>query len=156
MQRPSSEPARDGSGSHRPSRPVHLRPAFWGVVWVGGTAGTAARYLLNRAVPPVAGVPLGTLTINVAGAFALGFLLEGLTRRGPDRGARRVLRLLLGTGFLGGFTTYSALAVDTDSLLRGGQVGHAIGYAGLTVLLGGAASLAGIALAARRRRDPAC
>jgi CrcB protein len=126
------------------------------VVWVGGAAGTAARYLLSRAVPSFAGVPVATLVINVAGAFALGVLLEGLTRRGPDQGARRVLRLLLGTGFLGGFTTYSALAVDTDSLLRGGQVGHAIGYAGVTLLVGGAASLAGITLAGRRRTGPAC
>jgi CrcB protein len=52
--------------------------------------------------------------------------------------------LLLGTGVLGGFTTYSALAVQTDALLRSGQAVTALTYAAGTVALGLAASIAGI------------
>ena len=57
---------------------------------------------------------------------------------------RRQARLLLGTGFLGGFTTYSALAVEADGLLRGGRVGLAVAYALTTVVVGLVASLAGV------------
>jgi CrcB protein len=79
--------------------------------------------------------------VNVAGAFALGLLLAALARRGPDRGRRRMLRLLLGTGLLGGFTTYSTLAVDTAGLLGAGGLVAGGGSALLTVVagLGGAA-----------------
>jgi CrcB protein len=145
----------EGGDAARPGDrpPVHLRPAVWGVVWFGGALGTGARYLLSGAVPHLLRVPVATVGINVLGAFALGVLLEALTRRGPDEGGRRLLRLLLGTGFLGGFTTYSALAMDTVSLARGGLVGHAFGYATTTVVVGGLASLAGMTLA-RHRRGP--
>ncbi len=136
--------------------PIHLRPWCLAMVWVGGTAGTAARYLISAAVPNAVHVPVGTVGINVVGAFLLGVLVELLARRGEDAGRRRLLRLLLGTGFLGGFTTYSALAVDTVSLVRAGSAGHGLGYALLTLLLGGLGSLAGMALgSARRRRPPA-
>ena len=84
--------------------------------------------------------------MNLAGAFVLGALLEHLAARGPDEGRRRALRLTLGTGFCGGFTTYSALAVDTDGLLRAGQAGPALAYALGTVALGLAASALGIAV----------
>jgi fluoride exporter len=98
-------------------------------------------------VPHVAGVPLGTFVVNVVGAFVLGALLEGLARRGPDEGLRRALRVTLGTGFCGGFTTYSAFANDTDVLLRAGQAGPALAYVLGTIVLGLAASALGIALA---------
>ena len=145
--------ARDG-GAAGPGRPLHLRPTLLGVVWVGGAAGTASRYLVGLAVPRVLGVPVATLLVNLVGAFALGLLLEALVRRGADDGRRRLLRLLLGTGFLGGFTTYSALAVDTVLLLRSGLPGPAWGYAGGTVLAGAVLSLAGVAAGARLGRGP--
>ena len=74
------------------------------------------------------------------GAFALGVLLEWLAVHGSDVSHRRAERLLLGTGFLGGFTTYSALAVESEGLLRDGRVGLAATYALGTVVV---ASLAG-------------
>ena len=89
--------------------------------------------------------------MNVLGAFVLGALLEPLGGRGPDIGRRRALRLTLGTGFCGGFTTYSALANDTDGLLRAGSVGPALAYALGTVGLGLVASALGIAAARRLR-----
>ncbi len=96
-----------------------------------------------------------TFAINAAGAFLLGLLLEGLARTGPDTGWRQRVRLGLGTGVLGSFTTYSTLAVDVDELLRGQHWWAAGSYAAGSVLAGLVATVLGIALGARIscRRD---
>ncbi|MCH8612955.1 fluoride efflux transporter FluC [Arsenicicoccus dermatophilus] len=112
-------------------------------VALGGAVGAGLRQALVLAWPPH-GWDAVVLTINVVGAFALAVLLTWLAGTGPDEGRRRDARLLLGTGVLGGFTTYSTLAVDTAMLLRSGDAGMAAGYALLTVGLGAAASLLGI------------
>jgi CrcB protein len=133
--------------------PLHL--ASLGLVFVGGTFGTVGREALTL-IPPSGGVPWAVLAANLVGAFALGVLLEALVRRGADHGARRTLRLLLGTGFLGGFTTYSALATDTAALWGSGAAGLATVYSLGTLLVGALATVAGILLAAavhRRRVD---
>jgi fluoride exporter len=122
---------------------VHLRPRSIALVAAGGALGTATRYLVSQVVPHVRGVPVGVLLINVVGAFLLGLLLARLLG-GPDTGPRLDLRLLLGTGFLGGFTTYSALATDTVALLVGGDAGRALAYALGTLVLGLLASLLGL------------
>lgn len=127
--------------------PVHLTWPFIALVAVGGFFGTAARHVLGDAIGTVDGFPLGTFLINISGAFTLGLLLEGLALDGVDAGHRRRFRLLLGTGFLGGFTTYSALAVDLDSLLRDQQFLTAGTYAVGTLVLGLVASIGGIAAA---------
>lgn len=134
--------------------PLHLRWRSILLVFAGGSLGAATRYLLTLSVPPVGGVPLITFLINVTGAFVLGWLLQALALRGPDEGGRRDLRLFVGTGILGGYTTYSSLAVDTDGLIAAQSVGLSILYAVATIVVGAAASVAGIALAsaiARRR-----
>lgn len=64
--------------------------------------------------------PLATLLINVMGAFALGLLLT-VGGAGGMSGALSQVRLVLGTGFLGGYTTFSTLSYDTHSLWRSGQ-----------------------------------
>ena len=128
-----------------PPRP--LTPGDIGLVALGGAAGTLARYLLNAAIGEVAGLPVGILIINVGGAFLLGCLLEWLALGGPDRGARRRWRLLLGTGVLGGFTTYSLLATDIAELLLGGQWWLGVGYGLGTLVLGGLAAWAGVLVA---------
>jgi fluoride exporter len=128
---------------------VHLRPGFIVLVAVGGAAGSIARYGVERLLGTSDGLPVGTLTVNLTGAFLLGVLIEVLALRGSDAGHRRAARLLLGTGFLGGFTTYSALAVETDGLLRDGRAGLALAYVLATVVVGLLASLAGV-LAARK------
>jgi len=134
---------------------VHLAWSSILLVLVGGTAGTAAREALSLAIPPVGGVPVAIFLINIVGALFLGSLLEALSRRGPDAGRRRSLRLLLGTGFAGGFTTYSALAVDTGVLLTGGDAFVGVLYALATVAVGALATVTGIALAAARHGKPA-
>lgn len=133
-------------------RAVHLRPIHLALVAIGGTLGTAAREAMSLAIPDVAGIPVAILGINIAGAFLLGVLLAALARHGPDEGGRRHLRLLLGTGFCGGFTTYSSLATSTAVLLATGAVGPAALYSLATLLIGGGASWAGIACGALGRR----
>ena len=74
----------------------------------------------------------------------LGLLLELLIRKGPDTGSTQVTRLLLGTGFLGGLTTYSALAVDTVALMDDGSIGAGILYSVMSVLIGLIAAAVGV------------
>lgn len=119
------------------------------MVALGGAIGTGAREAISLAVPPIGGVPVAILGINVVGAFLLGLLLESLLRRGPDDGRRRDLRLFLGTGVLGGFTTYSALAADSSVLLIDGNALVGVLYAAGSVVLGALASWGGIVLARR-------
>lgn len=133
----------DESTQGRPL-PVHFRPVYLLAVFAGGTVGTAAREAINLAWPPNGGVPWAIFTVNLAGALLLGILLESLARRGEDRGLRRTLRLLFGTGMMGGFTTYSALAVDSVLLIGDGRAGAGIAYGLGTVLVGAAATSIGI------------
>lgn len=111
----------------------------------GGAAGTLSRYGIAEALDAERLFPLATFCANVTGSFALGALLAVLLVR--EGGARDRLRLLLGTGFLGGYTTYSALAVETDALLRGDHVALGLTYAAGSVVAGLVAAIAGIAAA---------
>jgi len=140
------------SSDHR-SPPVYIRPPYLGVVWLGGAGGTTARYLVGSEIAGDVHLPLATFMINVCGAFLLGVLLERLGRSGAEPERRRLVRLFAGTGFLGGFTTYSALATDAVGLWQAGDTDLAVTYALGTVLLGAIASLAGIAAGARLGRE---
>ncbi len=133
---------------------MHLHWRSVALVFAGGVIGTGVRYVLSVVVPPVGGVAVVIFGINVVGAFLLGWLLEALALRGPDEGRRRDLRLFVGTGIMGGFTTYSTFAVDTDGLVAAQHFGTSILYAVATIVIGAAASLAGIAVgvALGRRR----
>lgn len=130
------------------------------LVIVGGVFGTAARAALSDAVPHLSGWPVATAFVNLSGAFLLGIGLEGLSRRGPDAGRRRVLRLMIGTGFMGSFTTYSTFAVETGELLGDGHIVMALTYSLGSVVAGIAAAAVGIRVAAgqhrfvQRRRNP--
>lgn len=139
-------------GKRKTHRPVHVHPAYVSLVVAGGMLGTLARYGLEEALPAPSGWPLPTLLINVAGALALGALLEGLVRRGPDTGRRRILRLLAGTGFLGAFTTYSSLALEANLLLHESRIPEALLYMGASLVGGACATAAGIWGAARHHR----
>lgn len=152
------DPAPADVGPRPRFRPVHARPLMWAAVAAGGAAGTAVRALTSGALPhPAGGWPLDTFTVNVAGSFLLGVLLEALIRGGPDAGWRRTARLAAGTGFCGSLTTYSSLAVEAVLLAMRGQGSLAAGYAVASVLTGLVAVTTGIVAAAgwhrgRRRR----
>ncbi|MGV8885028.1 MAG: fluoride efflux transporter FluC [Microbacteriaceae bacterium] len=135
------------------ARPPHLRWSQLALVATGGAIGTAGRESLTLALPsPTGGFPVTILVINVVGAFLLGFLLELLVRKGSSEGRRRTIRLLLGTGVLGGFTTYSAFAVDTARLFQL-ALPVAFSYAAASLIIGFAASTAGIAAGALLNGD---
>ncbi|WP_454850536.1 fluoride efflux transporter FluC [Promicromonospora soli] len=152
------------------TRAPHRDWRYVGLVALGGACGSVARYLLGGwagilltpltilfpgSAETVLRFPIGTLVVNVVGAFALGYLLEALSRRGRETVRRRKIRLGIGTGVLGGFTTYSALALDTEWLLAQGHGWLVLLYVVLTLVGGAAACLGGIAIAARadRRRE---
>lgn len=112
------------------------------LVALGGTLGTAARLALALLIPDAGGFPLATLAVNVAGALMIGVLAARLPHTSEAR-------IFLGTGILGGFTTYSAFAVGAVQLWA-----HAPLLAGLYVLLtlalGIAAAVVGMRLGRRR------
>ncbi len=116
-------------------------------VFVGGAFGTLARYLL-AAHHPVApgGFPWVTLLVNLSGSFAIGLVVP-LTERVADRSP--VVRPLLVVGFLGGWTTFSALAVDAALLAKHGDVATCLAYLAATVAGGLALVVAGHALGRR-------
>ncbi len=117
------------------------------LIWVGvgGFLGVNARYLMGRAVEDRfgGGFPYGTLTINVLGSVLIGVLVTLLAERyAPSHG----LRLLLVTGFLGGYTTFSTYAFEAITLADRGQIGRALLYVLGSNGLALAACAAGVAL----------
>ena len=120
------------------------RPVDVALVWLGGSVGSVARYLVGVALVAVAepSFPLGTLTVNVTGSFAAGLLL-GI---GDVRGMLDSTRLLLLTGFLGGYTTFSAFAVETMRLAE--QQGWLVagGNVAANLMLGLGAAAVGLLL----------
>ena len=154
-------------GNRRVKSAPHRDWRYVGLVALGGAGGSVARYLVSMwagilltpltiAFPGASGTilrfPIGTLVVNLVGAFALGYLLEALARRGRETVRRRKIRLGIGTGVLGGFTTYSALALEVQGLLGQGMPWLALLYVTLTLAGGTATCLSGIALAARADR----
>jgi fluoride exporter len=116
-------------------------------IFVGGAIGTVARYLLeaHHAVAP-GHFPWVTLTVNLSGSLAIGLLVPitaHLARRLP------VVRPFLVVGFLGGWTTYSTLAVDATLLTKDGDAATAAAYLAATVAGGLALVVAGHALGRR-------
>jgi CrcB protein len=114
------------------------------VVAAGGALGALARYGLLLAWPTRPGAfPWGTFAINVAGCFAIGVLMVIVTELRP---AHPLVRPFLGTGVLGGFTTFSAYAEELRALLRPEWMVTAVLYLAGTVLAALAATVAGMRL----------
>ena len=107
------------------------------VVAAGGAIGALARYGVGLAAPrPPAGFPWATFAINVSGCLLIGVLMVLVTDVSPGH---RLLRPFLGTGLLGGFTTFSAQAVEAQQAVTAGAARLAVIYLGGTLLaaLGG-------------------
>nr|BFF02391.1 hypothetical protein GCM10020241_40660 [Streptoalloteichus tenebrarius] len=95
-------------------------------VAAGGALGALARYGVGLALPTrPGGFPLATLAVNLLGCLVMGVLMVLVTEVWSGH---RLLRPFLGTGVLGGFTTFSSYAVDGQRLLASGRVGVALLY----------------------------
>jgi CrcB protein len=95
--------------------------------------------------------PWATFVVNVAGAFALGYLITRLQERLPLSAYRRPL---LGTGFCGALTTFSTMQVELIRMLEDGRDGLALGYAVASVAAGFAALALATNLVRRARLAP--
>ena len=109
---------------------------------LGGALGALARWAVGLALPRSSeSWPWGTLTVNLVGCLLIGVLLAVLDARRPDDDR---LRTFLGAGVLGGFTTFSAFAVEATDLMRAGSPTMAAAYVAVSVLGGLVAVAAGL------------
>ena len=122
---------------------MHSSLSMWASVALGGAFGASARYgvaaVMLRVMRP--GFPWGPLTVNVVGSLAMGLLVEGLALKfsiSPE------MRVMLVTGFLGGFTTFSAFSLDTANMIERNAYGPAAAYVLASVLLSVAALFGGL------------
>ena len=114
---------------------------------LGGALGALARWAIAEALPfSPPGWPWATLLVNLAGCFLIGLLLAVLAGRSPEPPWARPL---VGVGVLGGFTTYSAFAVEVVRLVEDAAPARAAGYV-LASVVGGVAAVVLGAGAARR------
>jgi CrcB protein len=115
------------------------------LVALGGAIGSVLRYYVGQCALRIMGpgFPWGTLTVNVVGCFVIGVFAEMIARR---FGASADLRLLLITGFLGGFTTFSAFSLDAISLFERGDLASGAAYMIASVGLSMLAVFAGLAI----------
>jgi CrcB protein len=115
------------------------------LVFVGGGIGAALRHGVNTGAARVFGIgfPWGTLVVNVAGSLAMGLLAAWFAFR-ADAGLTQHAGLLLTTGVLGGFTTFSAFSLDVVLLWERNAVWLAAAYVAASVVLSVGGLLAGL------------
>lgn len=116
------------------------------LVMLGGALGALGRYHFGRFTLHMWGTgwPWGTLGVNMIGGFLMGALAGWLARLG-SAGSEQI-RLFVGVGVMGGFTTFSAFSLETMLMIERGQWGNAALYATLSVILSLAALFAGLVL----------
>lgn len=100
-------------------------------IFVGGGLGSLCRYYLSISLNQDGGYPVGTLLANLAACLVLGVLIQLQVRHGDA-----IPMLLLGTGFCGGFSTFSTFSAETLSMLQTGDSARAFAYVAASLLLG--------------------
>ncbi|MEO0421356.1 MAG: fluoride efflux transporter CrcB [Pseudomonadota bacterium] len=125
-----------------------IAPKALALVALGGALGASGRYVTTLAMQAWLGraFPWGTLSVNVIGSFAMGIAFVALAALGDEQRANEG-RLLLMTGVLGGFTTFSAFSLETLALMEQGEWTRSVANVGVSVALCLAATFAGLALA---------
>lgn len=113
------------------------------IVFLGGGLGAGMRHLTGLAALRLfgPGFPWGTITVNVVGSLAMGIFIALLGRKFQ---APNELRLLIATGFLGGFTTFSAFSLDVAVMWERGATSTAFIYVTASVVLSLVAVFAGL------------
>ncbi len=113
-------------------------------VAAGGAIGAALRFLMGvgilKATGP--GFPLGVLSVNILGSFAMGFFVVFAAKTSNTHLSPFVM-----TGILGGFTTFSAFSLEAYTLFERGQTAAAASYVGASVVLSIAGLIAGVFIA---------
>jgi CrcB protein len=107
--------------------------ALFFMVCLGGAVGTAARYLMGVSIQAAFGpsFPVGTLAVNLVGSFLVSMLMV----LGADKGLISTpMRIVLCTGVIGGFTTYSSFNFETMRLWQQGSLGLGLLNVGATVV----------------------
>lgn len=104
------------------------------LILIGGGLGSVSRYVLSTSATRIWGdsFPWGTLLVNLAGCFVIGFVF-GLADRSL---VSRTFRIVLITGFLGGFTTFSSFSLESVRLMMDREFARAFMNLGMNVLLG--------------------
>ena len=119
------------------------------VIWIGiaGMAGAMARVGIGQLVYSESEFPIATLLVNIVGAFLLCFIVTGACRK---LRAHKQLQDAVTTGFLGSFTTFSALSIETILLMENGQFILAALYMASSVIGGLVAGAFGFYLGEKR------
>ncbi len=110
----------------------------------GSFVGGVLRYLLSQLIQikTDSSFPVGTLGVNIIGCFLIGLIVGYIDKE--NLGVE--WRFLLVTGLLGGFTTFSAFSMESINLLREGQIGFALSYIALSIILGLSATFFAISI----------
>lgn len=109
---------------------------------IGGAAGSLARFIISRFLAERINtvIPLGTLFVNTVGAFMLSLIIFSDTL---DGFVKAELKLMVATGFLGAFTTFSTLMYENLSLLEDREILYFLVYLAANIFLGFAGAIAG-------------
>ncbi len=123
-----------------------LRMLHYFLIGLGGGLGAIGRHLAGLAAARAFGpeFPWGTFSVNAIGGLAMGVLVGALARFEPAH--EQELRLLLGVGFLGGFTTFSAFSLETARLIETGDLARGAIYAVASVVVSIGAVFLGLAV----------
>lgn len=148
------EPIDSDVDLHYPQQRRELHHAHWSVlsaIALGGVIGSVARYGVGRAFPHHgASFPWGTFAVNVTGCFLIGVLMTVLTELIKPH---RLARPFLGVGVLGGYTTFSTYAIDTQQLLTAKAPVTALLYFAGTVTAALAAVWLAVSTTRRLKRE---
>jgi len=106
-------------------------------IGIAGALGAITRYLLGLLLFPTSSFPFGTLFINLTGCYLLAVLLSSSMK------VSEKMRTAIGTGFLGAFTTFSTLSLDTVRMIDRGEEWSALMYILLSIIGGITASKLG-------------
>jgi CrcB protein len=126
---------------------------LYGFVMLGGLVAAICRYAMGEWIS-VDGFPFGTLSVNLIGCLFLGWFLTKVTEWTY---LKKEIILMIGTGFVGSFTTFSTFSVETLNLLQAGKIVTACLYVLSSILIGLALTFTGFLLAKKRteKGDPA-
>ena len=120
------------------------------LVMIGGFFGAICRFALGEWIHTNNGFPFGTFIINLIGCFILGWFLTYVSQ---NKRIRPEFTLIIGTGFIGSFTTFSTFSVETLNLFQNGLIFTAILYVLASTVLGIGLAYAGHNLAIARKRE---